>query len=50
MNFVVFFFVRRMADDLHRLLQETLGDVSIVLVGTDFSALVARFYAQLYDE
>ena len=41
----------RMADDLYRLLQEKLGsDTPIVLVGTDMSALVARFYAQLYGE
>ena len=47
---VIMFLFYRMADDLFRLLQATVGKSQVILVGADFSSLIARFYTQLYEE
>ena len=42
----------RAADDLHRALAATgVGDDSpVMLVGVEYSCMVARFYAQAYEQ
>ena len=38
-----------MVDDLHRLIDKTIGTSPLILVGVDYSTLIARFYAQFYE-
>ena len=40
----------RMVDDLHHLIHQMIGTSPILLVGVDYSAFIARFYAQVYEE
>ena len=44
-------FIFRMVDDLHRLLHvsSSVDNAPVLLVGTDFSSLISRFYAQFYE-
>lgn len=44
-------FIFRMVDDLHRLLHvsSSVDNAPVLLVGTDFSTLISRFYAQFYE-
>jgi pimeloyl-ACP methyl ester carboxylesterase len=42
--------VERMVDDLHRLVDKVIGnDKQLVIVGVGYSTLIARFYAQFYE-
>ena len=41
----------RAADDLHRALTAAVGDGSpVLLVGVEYSSMVARFYTQVYGQ